>query len=193
MDNYVYRYGDSNYINLTNKCTNKCTFCIRNEADGVSGVDLWLEREPDASEIISILSADKRDVVFCGFGEPTIRISEIIKISEYVKSYGGRVRLNTNGHGNAFNGYNIVPSMKGLVDTISVSLNQCTAEKYSEICKSIYGLDAFGYVIDFIKCCQKESIDTVLTVLDFLDQSDIDSCRKIAENYNATFRIRGMV
>ena len=193
MDNYVYRYGDCNYINLTNKCTNDCSFCIRNEADGVSGVDLWLEREPDASEIISILSVDKRDVVFCGFGEPTIRISEIIRISEYVKSYGGRVRINTNGHGNAFNGYNIVPSMKGLVDTISVSLNQCTAEKYSEICKSIYGLDAFGYVIDFIKCCQMESIDTVLTVLDFIDQADIDSCRKIAEKYNATFRIRGMV
>ena len=67
------------------------------------------------------------------------------------------------------------------------------AWKYSEICKSIYGLDAFGYVIDFIKCCQMESIDTVLTVLDFIDQADIDSCKIIAEKYNASFRIRGMV
>lgn len=193
MDNYVYRYGECNYINLTNRCTNDCCFCIRNEADGVAGLDLWLEKEPEASEIIRILSEDRRDIVFCGFGEPTIRISEILKISEFAKSYGGNVRLNTNGHGNIFNGYNIAPSMKGLIDVVSVSLNQCNAEKYSKICKSIYGIDAFGYVIDFIECCRSESIDTVLTVLDFLDDADIEACRKIAEKYHSSFRIRYMV
>ena len=96
MNTFTYKIGNDTYINLTNKCTNDCEFCVRRNGKGVAGYDLWLEREPSAAEIIDELEKDPTDVVFCGFGEPTIKIDELKEIAAYVKRYGGHTRINTN-------------------------------------------------------------------------------------------------
>ena len=102
-DVYVYEFGGKLYINLTNKCTNNCDFCVRNHKDGVGDEPLWIKKEPTAQEVIALLKQKGPvDVIFCGYGEPTIRIDVLEEVARYVKSYGGAVRINTNGHANQY-------------------------------------------------------------------------------------------
>ena len=109
MDTYVYQVGGKNYINLTNRCNNACDFCIRQNKVGIPGFSLWLEKEPEAGEVIAQLDAAGRgDVVFCGYGEPTLRLDVLKEVAAYVKSYGGKVRVNTNGLANREYGRDVV-------------------------------------------------------------------------------------
>ena len=134
-ENFVYRYGDNLYINLTNKCCNDCDFCIRNNGDGIgeSG-NLWLSREPSADEVIALIeSFDNYDeIVFCGYGEPTYKTEIMIEVANFVHGKGKKTRLNTNGLGNLINGRNIVDDLKTAIDTMSISLNSHTKEPPSE-------------------------------------------------------------
>ena len=191
MDTYVYRIGDKNYVNLTNKCTNNCDFCVRRTEKGVGGYDLWLKKEPSAQEVIALLEQDPADeVVFCGYGEPTIRIDELKEIAAYVKSRGGRTRINTNGHASAWHGRDIAAELKGLIDTVSVSLNEADAHKYDAVVHSRYGENGFAYMLDFARDCVKNGIHTVLSVVDVIGKDDIETCRKIAAGIGADFRVR---
>lgn len=97
-----------------------------------------MEKEPTAAQVIELLSKDKKDAVFCGFGEPTIKIEELKEIAAFVKGYGGNVRLNTNGHGSVYHGRNIARELAGLVDMVSISLNGSDAGKYNAVCRSVY-------------------------------------------------------
>jgi len=105
-ENFVYRYGDNLYVNLTNKCCNDCTFCIRNNGDGIgdSG-DLWLSREPSAQEVIDGIKkhGEFNELVFCGYGEPTYKVAEMVEVAAFAHSLGKKTRLNTNGLGNLIN------------------------------------------------------------------------------------------
>jgi TatD family-associated radical SAM protein len=190
---YVYKLGNETYINLTNKCTNDCEFCLRNGKDGFSGYDLWLAKEPTANEVIELLKDKKPNVVFCGFGEPTIKIEELKQVAAFVKSYGGHVRINTNGHGNAFHKRNIAPELRGIVDEVSISLNETDAEKYAEITKSAYGADGYAYMLDFARECVKNGITVTLSVVDVIGKDEIEACRKIAQDIGARFRVRKYV
>lgn len=190
MDTYVYEIDGKDYINLTNKCTNACTFCVRNHQDGVDGYKLWLKKEPAAQEVVDILAKNKRDVVFCGFGEPTTRIDALCEIADFVKSYGGNVRINTNGHGNAYNKKDIVPMLKGRVDTLSISLNGSDGEKYQAVCKSVYGEKGFDYTLDFARESAKAGIEVILSVVSIIGDEETEKCRKIAKNAGAKFRVR---
>ena len=106
-NNYVYEFGDSLYLNITNRCPNNCEFCIRNIKDGVSGSELWLLKEPTYQELVDDLSMydlkKYKEVVFCGFGEPLCNLSMISQIGPYIKNKGCHVRINTNGLGNLIN------------------------------------------------------------------------------------------
>ena len=191
MDTYVYQVGGKNYINLTNRCNNACDFCIRQNKVGIPGFSLWLEKEPEAGEVIAQLDAAGRgDVVFCGYGEPTLRLDVLKEVAAYVKSYGGKVRVNTNGLANREYGRDVVPELENLVDVMSISLNEASAEKYDAVCHSIYGPAAFDEMLDFARRCAGARMDTVLSVVDVISPEDIAVCREIAEKVGARLRVR---
>lgn len=191
-DTIIYRIGDAVYINLTNSCTNRCTFCLRETMDGVGGHHLWLQREPEAAEVIAALEkeGDVSRAVFCGFGEPTMRLDVLRAVAAYLKTRGSHVRLDTNGQGSAFAGRDIAPELKGLIDVVSVSLNAPDAAKYDAACRSIYGEEGFSHMLAFAKSCIAQGIETVLSVVDVIGAGDIEKCAKIAGDMGARLRVR---
>lgn len=195
----TYVVGRSLYVNVTNKCTNMCTFCVRNHYDSVNGKDvLWLEREPTKEEILDdILKyhlSDYKDLCFCGFGEPTYRIYDILWVAAKLKEKENiQIRLNTNGHANKITGEDVTPLFQGFIDVVSISLNQKNAQEYDRLCKSKYGLEAFDETIDFTKKVKKYVPRVVLSVIDFISPEDIEQCRKIAADLGVEFRVRAMI
>ncbi|MHB1316113.1 MAG: TatD family nuclease-associated radical SAM protein [Christensenellales bacterium] len=192
---FTYRLNNSLYINLTNRCTNSCAFCIRGYNDGINGYNLWLDREPSAQEVIEEIQDPKKydEIVFCGFGEPMLRLNELKAIAAYVKQNGGSVRINTNGQGSLYHGYNVAPELEGLVDTVSISLNAPDAQRYQEICHSQYGEKAFDAMLDFARESVKVIPNVVLSVVDTLPAKDIELCRIIAAKTGVKLRVRTMV
>jgi TatD DNase family protein len=192
MSAITYRMGNSLYLNITNRCTNKCDFCIRYKAKLFdSKHELWLKKEPTAQEVIKAIGDPKKydEVVFCGYGEPLIRLDEVIEISKWVKDNGGKVRINTNGHGNLINKKNILPELKGLVDSMSVSLDAENKETYDSICHPDFGAKAFGAIIDFIKEAKNVVPEVEATVVD-LPEVDKKAAQKIADDLGVSFRVR---
>ncbi len=194
-NNYVYEFGDSLYLNITNRCPNKCEFCIRNIKNGVAGNDLWLLKEPTYQELIDDLSLYPlyryKEIVFCGFGEPLCNLSLLSQIGPYLKRKGLRVRINTNGLGNLINNRDDVAKLiSSYVDCVSISLNASTAETYQEICRSKYGEQAFYAMLQFAKDCVEAGIDTTMSVVDFIGEEEIEACRKLVAETGAKFRVR---
>lgn len=194
MDTYLYENGRSLYVNLTNACTNDCTFCERNKNSGAFGYRLWLEREPTATDVIALLekrsTADYDEVVFCGFGEPILRLKELTAIAKYCKERKFATRVNTNGQGNLIYKRNIAPELKPCIDTVSISLNNGTAENYQRTCKSAFGEAAFEGLLSFARDCVAEGIRTVMTVVDVIPPEEIEQARQLAESTGAEFRVR---
>ncbi|BBB89500.1 MAG TPA: TIGR04100 family radical SAM protein [Methylomusa anaerophila] len=192
----TYELGSSLYINITNHCTNHCSFCVRNNPDGVaSGIDLWLEREPTIDEVIEDIQkrqvAKYKEFVFCGYGEPMMRPYDTIEICKRLKEkYDIPIRINTNGHANLICGRDITPQLKGLVDSISISLNAANGENYQKICRSEYGEKAYDAILDFAAKCKKHVPNVVLSVVDVISREDIQTCQAIAQGIGVDFRIR---
>jgi len=187
----AYLIRNSLYINLTNECTNSCDFCVRFESDFVKGHNLRLSHEPNFQEIIAAMGDFERhdEVVFCGLGEPTLRLDLLKKLAKYVKEKGVKTRLNTNGEGNLIHKRNIVPELVGLVDAVSISLNVDSSDKYDKICKSKFGKGVFYDVIDFIKECKKLLPETIVTVLD-LPETDLKKCEDMTKDLDVKLRLR---
>ncbi|MFA6431974.1 MAG: TatD family nuclease-associated radical SAM protein [Candidatus Margulisiibacteriota bacterium] len=191
MDSIAYTIGDNLYLNITNRCTNQCVFCIRyKKKDFNSKYPLWLDKEPTAEEIIRAIGdpTKYKQIVFCGYGEPTIRLDVIKEVAATIRGKT-TIRLDTNGHGNLFWGRNILPELKGLIDSISISLNAENAEKYDKICKSIYGHKAFDAIIDFIREAKKYIPQVEASVVD-LPSTDKEKCKKLVEELGVSFRVR---
>lgn len=193
--NIAYKYQNNLYINLTNRCTNKCKFCIRFTPSGVDNIDLWLEHEPEVSEVIKAIEDEDYksydEIIFCGYGEPTMRFDVLVGVSEYIKKNSKvKIRLNTNGHGNKVAGYDITPKMSGLIDTVSISLNADNAKKYNQICVCDYGEDGFYEMLDFAKRAKEFVPEVILSVVDVIDKEEIENCSKIAKDAGVTFRVR---
>ena len=197
QNTYVYKVDDNLYINLTNRCSNRCEFCVRYYDKPVYG-DLWIGHEPTAQEVIDILDkcynlSDYREIVFCGFGEPTYRFDAIEKISEYIHSKGARTRINTNGQANEILGEDITERIVKCIDTINVSLNATDAEKYDKICHSQYGLRAVDIMLDFAKKCVEHGGNVVLSIVDCVGEEEIAKAKKIAEKIGAKLRVRELL
>lgn len=197
QNTYVYKVDDNLYINLTNRCSNRCEFCVRYYDKSVYG-DLWIGHEPTAQEVIDILDkcynlSDYREIVFCGFGEPTYRFDAIEKISEYIHSKGAKTRINTNGQANEILGEDITERIVKCIDTINVSLNATDAEKYDKICHSQYGLRAFDIMLDFAKKCVEHGGNVVLSIVDCVGEEEIAKAKKIAEKIGAKLRVRELL
>lgn len=195
MNNYVYEFENKTYINLTNRCNNACEFCVRNHADGIAEDPLWLDREPNGADVIEQLKTwnISDEVIFCGFGEPTMNLPALLEVAKYLKELGKKTRLNTNGLGNLQQGEDIVPQLKEWIDAVSISLNEATAEKYDAVCHSDFGMDAFAGMLEFARKCVEAGIETKLSVVDVISAEDIEKCRGIAEKVGAELRVRAYI
>jgi len=186
----AYKIRDSLYLNITNRCTNKCSFCVRFYSDYVKGHKLRLSREPSEEELKAAIGDPKRykEVVFCGYGEPLIRLDIVKEVARWVKERGGRVRINTNGHGNMIHRRNILPELKGFIDSISISLDAHDEETYNKICAPAFK-NAFKEVLSFIKEARNYIPDVQITVVD-MNGVDIDKCKEIAQGLGVKLRVR---
>jgi TatD DNase family protein len=187
----AYQIRDSLYLNITNRCTNACLFCIRQKTDFIKGHNLRLEREPDFREVVDAVGdpLKYREIVFCGYGEPLLRLDLVKQTAGWLKEKKSWVRINTNGQGNLIAGRNIVPELKGLVDEFSISLNVHDREAYDKICPSRFGSTAYQAVKDFAVECRRAGIKTTVTVMD-MPEVDIEACRTIAKELGVGIRIR---
>lgn len=193
----TYTFENGLYLNITNKCQNRCEFCVRQNRNSVGDAStLWLEREPTLNEVVnSVFSrnlADYNEVVFCGYGEPTCRMDVLTDIARKIRAVNPSIpiRVNTNGLGSIYNKRDIAPEFSGLVDTISISLNASTAEKYNEICKPAYGEAAFDGMLDFTKKVTRYVPSVIMSVVDIIGEKEIDACRKICEQCGAVYKVR---
>ena len=197
----TYIVEDKLYVNITNKCSNRCEFCIRNNGDGAYGSDsLWLEREPTREEILdSIFSHDLSvfpEIVFCGYGEPTYRLEDAACVAKAVKEKYPemKIRINTNGHSDLIWGRDTAPDYEGAFDAVSISLNTPTAEKYQAICHSIYGEKSFDALLKFAANV-KNYVPTVAlsAVKETLTSEEIELCKKISSDLGVTLRLRDYI
>ena len=193
----LYKVHNNLYINLTNRCPYSCTFCLRQKMDKVGESDtLWLLREPTAEEVIEEFKKWDVDgfheIVFCGFGEPTEAFDVLKKVAEFIKSkYNKPIRLNTNGVGSLINKRNIAPELKGLIDTVSISLNNPDPEEYAKLVRSKYGVKSFQEMIDFAKECKKYVPNVVMSTVDTtISHEEEKKCKEICDKIGAEYRIR---
>lgn len=196
-DIYVYEYEGSLYVNLTNKCCNNCTFCIRNSEEGVDGLDLWLEKEPTVQDVLNDLEkidlSKHKSIVFCGFGEPLYRLDLILELAPIFKNKGLSTRINTNGLGSLINKGQDVPKLLSKdIDVVSISLNTSTSEKYDAICKPMFK-NSYENMLKFTKECVDCGITTKLSVVDCIGEEEIEKCRKVCESVGAIYRVRKLV
>ena len=194
----TYEVEGALYVNMTNRCSNRCEFCIRNNGDGAYGSDpLWLLREPTVTEVVdSILSREisaYTELVFCGYGEPTERLDDMLEVIRVVKDAHPTlpVRLNTNGHATLINGEGAAQKMGGLIDSVSISLNTPDPESYERICHPVYKENAFPALIDFAREVKGYVQKTLFSVVgDFLSDDEIKECRRIADEVGIPLRVR---
>ncbi len=192
----VYSLENKIYVNLTNRCTNDCIFCLRNDKDDVCGQTLWLESEDFTPEdVIEQLKKFEisKEVVFCGYGEPLLKFEVLRQVAKYIKeNYPDvKIRINTNGHANFIYKKNIIPELLGLVDEISVSLNAADSDEYDELSQPKFE-NAYDEVKKFIKCCSEAGIKTDASIVDGYKgrRLDVEKCRQIAEELGAELRVR---
>jgi TatD DNase family protein len=187
----AYRIRNSLYLNITNRCTNACIFCAKFKDFTVKGHHLRLEHEPTIDEVKKAVGdpTGYEEVVFCGYGEPLIRLDLVREIAAWLKGKGIKVRINTDGQANLVHGRNILPELEGLVDAVSVSLNAADAETYQSICRSRFGDRGYEAVKDFLKEAKKV-IPSVTATAVTLPGIDVEACRRIAEELGVEFRDR---
>lgn len=193
----LYEVHNGLYVNLTNKCPCACTFCLRQTRDEMNGSgSLWLEREPTVDEVKA--EFDKFDmskyseVVFCGFGEPTERLNDLLEIAAFVKEkFGTKIRINTNGLADLIHGCDTTPWLKDKIDVVSISLNTPNKERYLELTRSKFGIGSFDAMLKFAQNASKYVDKVILTtVATTLSEEEEKECSAICERLGVTYRIR---
>ena len=183
------------YVNLTNKCDCSCTFCIRSHKDGVGDADtLWHKKDPALEEVTAAMDAfdfaGYQELVYCGYGEPTCALENLVASAKYAKEkYGIKVRINTNGLGNLYNGKDIVPELMDAVDVVSISLNAPNEKKYMEVTRPQFE-NAFQGMLDFASECREKGLEVRFTVVDVLPDEEIKASRQLAESMGIGLRVR---
>lgn len=198
----VYELDGKIYINLTNKCTNDCIFCLRKDKDDVKGQTLWLDDENcTAQDVIAQFEeilrlkpdTNNSEVIFCGYGEPLLKLDVLKEVAKYIKEKypQTKIRINTNGHANYVYKRDIVPELKGLIDTISVSLNGESSSEYDELSQPVFE-GAYDEVKKFIKSCADNGFETVASVVEGYKgrHLNLNKCEQIATDLGAKFRVR---
>ena len=195
----TYQVKNAVYVNLTNRCPCACTFCLRKNGPGVYGSDsLWLEREPTLDEVVESLGkwdyARFREVVFCGYGEPTERLDVLLAVAERLKGRDAslRVRVNTNGLSDLINGKPTAPLFAGKFDCLSISLNTDDAAEYLDLCRPKFGEAAYPALLAFTKEASAVVPEVVMTVVGepVTSLEKQARCRVLAESLGARLRVR---
>lgn len=193
----LYQVKSSLYVNLTNRCPCACTFCLRHNGDGVFGSDsLWLEREPTLDEVLAEFRKHDLDaydeIVFCGYGEPTERLDDLLKVAAYIRSVSQTpIRINTNGMADLIWQKPTAHLLKGLVDTVSISLNSPDKEEFYKLTRSKFGADSYDAMKQFAVDCKQYVPHVVMTIVDVVTTpEEQEACRKICEELGVTLRIR---
>ena len=195
MADILYTYKIEVLVNLTNKCACSCTFCIRSHKDGVGDADtLWHKKDPALEEVTAAMDAfdftGYQELVYCGYGEPTCALENLVASAKYAKEkYGIKVRINTNGLGNLYNGKDIVPELMDAVDVVSISLNAPDEKKYMEVTRPQFE-NAFQGMLDFASECREKGLEVRFTVVDVLPDEEIKASRQLAESMGIGLRVR---
>ncbi|KIR02911.1 hypothetical protein P261_01726 [Lachnospiraceae bacterium TWA4] len=197
MMTILYEVHKNLYVNMTNRCNCACTFCLRKTKDHMEESNsLWLDREPTVKEVKAEFSKFDMDnyeeVVFCGFGEPTMRLEDMLEVMDFVKeNYHKPIRINTNGLASLQYQKDVPPLFKNRVDTVSISLNTPNPEKYYLLTKNRFGLEGFEGMLEFAKEVKNYVPNVVLTTVDTtLTKEEEAQCRQICENLGVNYRIR---
>lgn len=195
MADILYTYKNQVYANITNRCDCSCTFCVRSQKDSVGdSKTLWHETEPTLEEILKAVDAfdftGYSELVYCGYGEPTCALDNLLASAAYIKEkYHLSIRLNTNGLGNLYHNRNIVPELAQVIDSVSISLNAPTAEKYQAVTRPQFE-NAYPALLEFASLAQKSFRHTQLSIVDVLPADEIAACQKIADNRGIFLKIR---
>ncbi|MCK5825734.1 MAG: YchF/TatD family DNA exonuclease [Desulfuromusa sp.] len=188
----AYQIRDSLYLNITNHCTNSCIFCAKFSDFVVKGHELKLDHEPSITELKSAIGDPTRyaEIVFCGYGEPLLRLELVKELSHWLKDQGVSVRINTDGQANLVHERNILPELEGLIDAVSVSLNAPDADSYHHLCRSTYGAQqSYQAVKDFIQQAGKYIPEVITTAVTY-PGIDIAACEQVARELGVKFRAR---
>ena len=193
----TYKVKNGIYVNMTNRCPCACTFCLRQNGPGVFGSDsLWLEHEPSVDEVKASIDSwdlEKYDeVVFCGYGEPTERLPELLDLAHYIKArYGRQIRINTNGLADLIWGRPTAQDLKGVIDAVSVSMNEADAQKYYDLCHPRFGLKSYDAVIKYIEDV-REYVPYVAAsvVTSAISRESVAACYAKAEELGVVFKMR---
>ena len=198
MADIVYTYGNQAYLNITNACPCRCTFCIRNNGDSVGeATTLWFkDHNPTIDEIKDEIDAFdfskyNNSITICGYGEPTCVLNNLIEACKYLRDKGINVRLNTNGLSDLINKRTTAKEICEVIDSVSISLNTPDPESYERICHPVYKEKAFPALIDFAREVKGYVQKTLFSVVgDFLSDDEIKECRRIADEVGIPLRVR---
>lgn len=187
-----YTLHGNRYLNVTNRCSLRCEFCPKfNDEWTVQHYPLRLNHEPGTEEIIAAVGnpEDYREIVFCGLGEPTLRLYTLLDVATRLRLRARRIRINTDGLANLVYGRDVTPDMDGLIDALSISLNAQNADVYNRHCRpKLPG--SYEAMLDFVKRAREFIPDITLTAIDGLSGVDIAACDRIARDLGVNFRRR---
>lgn len=196
MAEILYTYYNQVYANITNKCNCSCIFCIRNEADAIGNADnLWHKEDPSIEEIKKAMNefdfTGYDELVFCGYGEPTCAMENLITSAKYAKeNHDISIRVNTNGLANLYNKRDVLPELAEVVDCLSISLNAPDAELYQKVTQPAL-VGAFEGLLDFIREAKRLIPEVKVTIVDVLSDEDTERCFKLADELGVNLRVRG--
>ena len=196
MMTIFYPIGDSLYVNLTNKCPCRCVFCVREDHETVGNNNsLWLDHDPSMEEIKADLERfnldDYKEIVFCGFGEPMMRMDDLIETAKYIKSKADiKIRINTNGLGDLIHEKNTAECIKDCIDSVSISLNAPDKESYCRVTRPKFGEQSFEAMLKFAEECRDCGINIAFSVVDEITPEEIEKSRELAESLGVKLRVR---
>lgn len=194
--NILYTISDSLYVNITNKCPCRCVFCIRDEGDHVADSgSLWLDHDPSVEEVKEAFNKydlnDFKEVVFCGYGEPLVRINEVVEVSKFIRSISDiKIRINTNGLSDLIHGKNTAIMLKDVIDSVSISLNAPNKVSYNKVTRPKFGEESFDYLLKFAKSCKEYVGEVVFSVVDEISEEEINESQHLADSLGIPLRVR---
>lgn len=192
----LYDYKESLYVNITNKCPCSCVFCIRKETDHVGNSDsLWLDHEPTVEEVKNEFKKfnleNYDEIVFCGYGEPLVRINEVIEIAKYIRSLSDlKIRINTNGLSDLIHNKKTAILLKDKIDSVSISLNAPNKIRYNEVTRPKFGEKSFDALLNFAEDCKEYIEEVNFSVVDEISNDEIEEAQKLADKMNIVLRVR---
>ena len=192
----LYPIENSLYVNITNLCCCKCVFCVRDITDSVGGSDsLWLDHEPTIDELKAELEKfnldEYEEVVFCGYGEPLMRINEVVEFANYIKTKKNiKIRVNTNGLADLIHKKKTAVLLKDAIDAVSISLNAPNEEVYLEVAKPAFGIKSFDAMLSFAKDCKTCIKEVCFSVVDEITDEEIRQSQELADSLDRPLRVR---